>query len=51
MWNLKMGTNELIYKTEVESQIQKANVWLPGEEKEEINWKFRFNRYTLLYIR
>ena len=24
------GTNELIYKTEIESQMQKTNLWLPG---------------------
>ena len=34
MWNLKKnGTNEPIYKTEVESQMQKTNLWLPrGKE-------------------
>ena len=26
----KGGTNELIYKTEVESRTQKTNLWLPG---------------------
>ena len=32
MWNLKLkDTNELIYKTEVESQILKTNLWLPGD--------------------
>ena len=32
MWNLKKkkGANELIYKTE-ESEIQKTNLWLPGD--------------------
>ena len=35
MWNLKKkGTNELIYKTEVESQMQKTNLWLPGDKVE-----------------
>ena len=30
MQNLKKnGTNELIYKTEIESQMQKTNLWLP----------------------
>ena len=24
------GTNELIYKTEIESQMHKTNLWLPG---------------------
>ena len=39
MWNLKKGTNELIYKTEVESQTQKTNLWLPGREVGKgINW-------------
>ena len=26
---LKNGTNEFIYKTEIESQMQKTNLWLP----------------------
>ena len=31
MKNLKRNdTNELIYKTETDSQIQKINLWLPG---------------------
>ena len=29
MWNLKNGTNELIYKTETYSQTSKTNIWLP----------------------
>ena len=29
MWNLKCDTNELIYKTETDSQTQKTNFWLP----------------------
>ena len=29
MWNLKYGTNELVYKTETGSQTQKTNLWLP----------------------
>ena len=32
MQNLKYDTNELIYKTEVESQMQKTNSWLPGDK-------------------
>jgi len=33
MWNLK-NTNESIYKTEIDSQIQKINLRLPkGKEK------------------
>ena len=29
MWNLKYDTNELVYQTETDSQIQKTNLWLP----------------------
>ena len=32
MWNLKNDTYELIYKAEIDSQIQKTNVWLPRRE-------------------
>ena len=34
MQNLKNSTNELIYKKETDSQIQKTNLWLPkGKRK------------------
>ena len=30
MWDLKKkGTNELIYKTEIDPQTSKTNLWLP----------------------
>ena len=30
MWNLKKrDTDELLYKTEIDSQAQKTDVWLP----------------------
>ena len=29
MWNLKNNTNELIDKTETDSQAQKTNLWFP----------------------
>ena len=29
MWNLKYDTNEPIYKTEADSQIQRTGLWLP----------------------
>ena len=36
MQNLKKnGTNELIYKTEIESQMQKTNLWLPSRKRSE----------------
>ena len=28
-WNLKKDINELIYKTEIDSQTWKTNLWLP----------------------
>ena len=35
MWNLKKkrNTNELIYKTEIDSQILKTNLWLPRRKR------------------
>ena len=36
MWNQKYGSDELIYKTETNSQAQRADMWLPrgrGEEE------------------
>ena len=32
MQNLKNDTNELIYKTEIDSQPERMNLWLPGEK-------------------
>ena len=29
MWNLKTNTDDLTYITEIDSQIKKANLWLP----------------------
>ena len=34
MWNIQNGRNELTHKTEIESQMWKANLWLPGEKGE-----------------
>ena len=52
MWNLKYDTNELVYKTEIDSQTQKTDLWL-AEEKAGggINWEFGIKKYTLLYIK
>ena len=48
----KYGTNELIYKTEIESQIQKTNLWLPREKVGGgINCEIGIDIYTLLYIK
>ena len=35
MWNLKYGTNEPIYRTEIDSQTWRTDLWLPrGRRKE-----------------
>ena len=46
----KKGTNELIYKTEVEAQMQKTNLWLRRDKVGGINWEIGIDIYTLLYI-
>ena len=51
MQNLKKDTNELIYKTEVDPQTQKINLWLPKGKGGEINQEFEINIYTVLYIK
>ena len=46
------GTNELIYKTEIELQMQKRNLWLPGGNGEgRINWEIRIEIYIILYVK
>ena len=35
MWNPKYDMNELICKTETDSQTQKIYLWLQGESREE----------------
>ena len=29
MWNLRNGTDEPVYKVEIETQMQRTNVWIP----------------------
>ena len=52
MWNLKSDKNELIYKTEIDSQTWKTNLWLPrgkGRGGGGINWEFGINIHTTIY--
>ena len=51
-WNLKYNTNELIYKTETDSQTQRTDLWLPrGRERGGgMEWEFGINRCELVYI-
>ena len=49
MWNLKNNTNELIYKTETDSQ--RTKLWfLAGRMLERIVLEFGIDLYTLLYL-
>ena len=52
MWNLKiLYTNELIYKTETDSQTSKTNLWLPkGKCQGGIHFGIGINIYTLIYL-
>ena len=53
MWNLKTDTNELIYKTETNSQTEKKLMIVKedseGRVRGEIYQEFWINRYMLLY--
>ena len=53
MWNLKYDTNELIYKTETDSQTWKTKLWLPKGKGSGggINLEFGISRYKLLYTK
>ena len=50
MGNLKYDTNELIHKTEADSQ--RTGLWLPRgrEGGGEMDWEFGISRCKLLYI-
>ena len=51
MCNLENNTDELIYKTETDSQMQKAKLWLPKRNKAgRDKLGVLFNRYTHYYI-
>ena len=52
MWNLKYNTNEHIYKTEMDSQIQRTDLWLPRGRRDGggKDWEFGISRCKLLYI-
>ena len=51
-WNLKNNTNESIYKTETDSQIEHKLMVTKGEwEWGGINQEYGINRYKLLYIK
>ena len=50
MWNIKNNTNELIYKTETDSQTYKTNLWSQRGKAGGINKEYGINRYTIYKI-
>ena len=38
MWNLKYGTKEPTYETEIDSQTQRTDLWLPRGSGVEEGW-------------
>ena len=60
MWNQKNGTDEPVCRTEVETQMQRTNVWTQGRESGGewggggggvINWEIGIDMYTLICIK
>ena len=52
MQNLKNDANEIIYKTEMDSDIENKLTVIKKEKGERgINWELGINMYTLLYIK
>ena len=49
MWNPKNDINELICKTETNSDIKKTNLWLSKGNGGGVNEKFGINLYTHFY--
>ena len=46
----KNGIDDLICKAEIETQIQRTNIWIPREKGEgDKNWEIGIDTYTLLY--
>ena len=50
IWNLKNDTNELIYKTEISSNIENK-LMVTTVERGVINYEFGINRYSPLFIK
>ena len=47
----KFGIDNLIYKAEIETQIQRTTVWIPrGKERNEMKWEIGIDMYTLLIL-
>ena len=53
MWNLENGTDEPVCRAEIETQMQRTNVWTPeggkwGVGGGEMNWEIGIDIYTLI---
>ena len=48
---LKKGTSELIYKTEIVTDVENKLMVTGGKRGRGINWEIEINIYTLLYIK
>ena len=54
MWNLRKKWHKwtFFYKTEIDLQTRKTNLWLPKKKMGEgIDWEFGINGYALLYVK
>ena len=49
MWNLNYDPSEAIYKTEIDSQIQRTDSWLPRGWVFRDGWELEFSRCKPLY--
>ena len=55
----KNGVDEQVFKAEIETQMQRTNVWTPRGESQGwvvgggggMNWEIEIDIYTLLYIK
>ena len=48
----KNGTDEPVCKAEIETQMQRTNVWTPGEKvRGGMNWEIGIDVYTLICIK
>ena len=56
MWNQKNGTDEQVCRAEIETQMQRTNVWTPKRERGGggggvMNWEIGIDMYTLMCIK
>lgn len=47
----KLVQMNLFYKTEIESQPERTNLWLPGAKREGINWEIGLDTHILPYMK